>query len=295
MYPNVGLSTLSRYKRKFLGDPTSPKGEKQSKISTQTRNYIAKNLRNGSLNGSKKKALKLAHRRKVKINFVNATNKRKRFAWAKKYQHYTVDDWRKWGFSDETRINMWGSNGKSYYWTDGATELLPHQIESHVQGDDGGSVLFWNLITAEEPEYGSTITEGDVNTDVYIDILLTSLLDTLEYCGLDRKSFRFQQDNATPHTSVPTKQWFKRQEFSLKLILDWPSQIPDLNPIEHDWNQLKRRLNAYPARATTIAELEDKIHQEWYKFTKEDCLKYIDSMPNRIKAVIRSKAGPTRC
>ncbi|KAG2199790.1 hypothetical protein INT46_003552 [Mucor plumbeus] len=168
---------------------------------------------------------------------------------------------------------MWGSDGKSYYWTDGATDLLPHQIESHVQGD-GGSVLFWGLITAEGPGYGSTITEGNVNTEVYIDILKTSLLDTLEYYGLDRKSFRFQQDNATPHTSVPTN--------------------PDLNPIEHVWNQLKRRLNAYPARATAIAELEARIHQEWYKFTKEDCLKYIDSMPNRIKAVIRSKGGPTR-
>ncbi|KAG2200900.1 hypothetical protein INT46_000533 [Mucor plumbeus] len=263
MYPNVGLSTLSRYKRKFLGDPTSPKGE-----------------------GFKA-------RRKVKTNFVNTTNKRKRFPWAKKYQHYAVDDWRKWGFFDKTKINMWGSDEKSYYWTDGATELLPHQIESHVQ-EDGGSVLFLGLITAKEPGYGSTITEGDVNAGVYIDILPTSLLDTLEYCGLDRKSFRFQQDNATPHTSVPTKQWFQRQGFPLKLILDWPSQSPDLNPIEHVWNQQKRRLNAYPARATTIAELEDRIHQEWYKFTKEDCLKYIDSMPNRIKAVIRSKDGPIR-
>ncbi|KAG2207623.1 hypothetical protein INT46_003509 [Mucor plumbeus] len=194
-----GLSYSAIQKMKFLGDPTLPKGGKQSIISTQTRNYIAKNLRNGSLNGLKKvqsylltlgieRSLRgirqvlnsegFKARRKVKINFVNATNKRKRFAWAKKYQHYT---------------------------TDGATELLPHQIESHVQGD-GGSVLFWGLITAEEPGYGSTVTEGDVNTDVYIDILSTSLLDTLEYCGLDRKSFRFQQDNATPHISVPTKQ-----------------------------------------------------------------------------------------
>ncbi|KAG2207808.1 hypothetical protein INT46_011207 [Mucor plumbeus] len=245
MYPNVGLSTLSRYKRKFLGDSTSPKGGKQSKISTQTQSYIARNLQNGSLNGPKgvqsylltlriemslrgiRHVLKsegFKARRKVKANFVNATNKRKRFAWAKKYQQYTVDDWRIRSFSDETRINMWGSDEKTYYWTDG----------------DGGNVLFWGLITAEGPGYGSTITEENVNTEVYIDVLKTSLLHTLEYYGLDRKRFRFQQDNARPHTSVPTKQCFQ----------------------QHVWNLLKRRLNAYSARATTITELEARIRQE---------------------------------
>jgi hypothetical protein len=41
IYPNVGLlSTLFRYKKMFLGDSTSPKIGKQSKISTQTQNYI---------------------------------------------------------------------------------------------------------------------------------------------------------------------------------------------------------------------------------------------------------------
>ncbi|KAG2209676.1 hypothetical protein INT46_004241 [Mucor plumbeus] len=286
MYPNVGLSTFSRYKRQFLSDSTSPKGGKQSKISTQTRNNIARNFQNSSFNGPKGVQIYLLTLGiEVSLrgtNFVNATNKRKLSAWAEKYQHYTVDDWRKWRFSDETRINMWGSDGKSYYWTDGATELLPYQIEPHIQGD-GGSVLFLGLITAEKPGYGSTITEGNVNIEVYIDILQTSL-----------KSFRFQQDNARPHTSVPIKQWFQSQGFSLKPILGWPPQNPDLNPIEHVWNQLKRRLNEYPARATTIAELEARIHQEWYKLIKEDCLKHIDSMPNRIKAVIRSKGGPTR-
>jgi transposase len=53
MYPNVGLSTFSRYKRQFLSDSTSPKGGKQSKISTQTRNNIARNFRNSSFNGPK--------------------------------------------------------------------------------------------------------------------------------------------------------------------------------------------------------------------------------------------------
>ena len=84
-------------------------------------------------------------KRKVKTNFVNATNKRKCIAWAKQHQHYTVNNQLKWGFSDETKINIWGSDGKSYYSTGGVTELLPHQIEPHVQGD-GGSVLFCGLI-----------------------------------------------------------------------------------------------------------------------------------------------------
>ncbi|KAG2207825.1 hypothetical protein INT46_006991 [Mucor plumbeus] len=119
MYPNVGLSTLSWYKRKFLGDSTSPKDGKQNKISTQTRNYIAKNIQNGSFNSSKGvqsyllnfgveislrgiryllKSEGFKAKRKVKVNFVNAINKRKRIVWDKRHQHYTADDWRKWGF-----------------------------------------------------------------------------------------------------------------------------------------------------------------------------------------------------
>ncbi|KAG2195339.1 hypothetical protein INT46_007910 [Mucor plumbeus] len=207
MYPSVELSTLSRL--------NGPKGV-QSYLLTLG---IEKPLR-GIRHVLKSEGFKA--RRKVKTNFVNATNKRKRIAWGKKHQHYTVDDWSKWGFSEKTRINMLGSDGKFYYWKHGATKLLPHQIESHIQ-EDNGSVLFLGLINEEGPEYGSTITEKNVNTEVYIDILQTSLLDTLEYYGLDKKSFQFQQDNATPHTFVPTKQWLQRQEFSLKSISNWPS------------------------------------------------------------------------
>ena len=53
MHPDVGLNTLSWYKRKLLGDSISSKVGKQSKISTQTQNYIAKKLQNVSLNGRK--------------------------------------------------------------------------------------------------------------------------------------------------------------------------------------------------------------------------------------------------
>jgi hypothetical protein len=64
------------------------------------------------------------------------------------------------------------------------------------------------MITAEVPSYGSVITEGTVNAEVYAEILELSLQDTMAYYGFDKKTFRFQNDNASPHTSGATKIWF---------------------------------------------------------------------------------------
>ncbi|EIE89920.1 hypothetical protein RO3G_14631 [Rhizopus delemar RA 99-880] len=38
-----------------------------------------------------------------------------RLEWAKKHQDWAVEEWRKVVFSDETKINVWGSDGYSFY------------------------------------------------------------------------------------------------------------------------------------------------------------------------------------
>ncbi|KAK4519750.1 40S ribosomal protein S6 [Mucor velutinosus] len=200
IFPDLSVSVLSRYRKKFLGHSKHAKPGRRSKITTQNINYIERNFRNGNLDGPKGVQCYLAH---IPISCLRRTGK-KRLVWAKRHRHLTADDWRKWGFFDETRVNMWGSDGESFYWTDRPTELMSHQTEAQVQGD-GGGVVFWGMITAEGPSYGSTITEGTVNSEVYAEILDSSLLDTIEYYGLDKKTFRFQQDNARPHTSGPIK------------------------------------------------------------------------------------------
>ena len=171
--------------------------------------------------------------------------------------------------------------------------MRSHEIESHVQGN-GGSVMFWSCITAEGPGYGTTVLDGSIISVDYIRILETSLLGTLELCDMDVSNVRFQQDNAPVHASALTRSWFSDKGFPIDTVFDWPPQSPDLNPIEHVWHQLKLKLNTYPRRPTTKDELEHRITTEWYKISKEECLKYIDSMPERIKAVIKSKGGPTR-
>ena len=45
-----------------------------------------------------------------------------------------------------------------------------------------------------------------------------------------RPSLIFQQDNAQIHTAMVTQEWFECHGIH---VVDWPSYLPDLNPIKH--------------------------------------------------------------
>ena len=77
-------------------------------------------------------------------------------------------------------------------------------------------------------------------------------------------------------------------------LLDWPAQSPDLNPIEHLWSILKKRLNAYDTPAKGMRELWERAVKEWDDMRKEECQKLIKSMPRRLEAVIKTKGGHTK-
>jgi transposase len=91
-YPSVSLSTLTRYKKKFLSSATLPAGGRPSFVSVSTQQYIARTLQNGRQDGPKtvqeylrsteidmllsevRKLLKrmgFKPRRKIKTNFIS--------------------------------------------------------------------------------------------------------------------------------------------------------------------------------------------------------------------------------
>ena len=58
----------------------------------------------------------------------------------------------------------------------------------------------------------------------------------------------------------------------------WPAQSPDLNPIEHLWNYLKRKLAEYEVPPLGVLELWERVQEEWGKIKPEVYQGLIESM-----------------
>ncbi|KAG0863184.1 hypothetical protein G6F16_011990 [Rhizopus arrhizus] len=96
---------------------------------------------------------------------------------------------------------------------------------------------------------------------------------TLDYYRLEDGDFIFQHDNDPKHTAKITTTYLKEE--AKYPVLPWPSQSPDLNPIEHMWRHLKLKLALYEQRARGVHELWERIKIEWETFDKDICLNIV--------------------
>ncbi len=101
--------------------------------------------------------------------------------------------------------------------------------------------------------------------------------------------FIFQQDLAPAHTAKGTKSWFNDHGVT---VFDWPANSPDLNPIENLWGIVKRKMRG--TRPNNADELKATVKETWASIPPQQCHKLITSMPRRIEAVIKAKGAPTK-
>ncbi len=74
----------------------------------------------------------------------------------------------------------------------------------------------------------------------------------------------FQQDNAPCHKAQIISDWFLEHDDEFTL-LKRPPQSPDLNPIEHLWDVVKREIRIMDVQTTNLQQLRDAIMSIWPK------------------------------
>ena len=154
----------------------------------------------------------------------------------------------------------------------------------------GGSLMMWGCMLWDGIGFACKI-DGRMDAELYTTILEEELKNTLDYYDKTTQDIIFQQDNDPKHTSRRAKSWFNSNGFE---VMQWPAQSPDLNPIEHLWGHLKRRLASYPNPPGGITELWDRVQKEWEAIDAKECQNLIEGMPRRVAAVIKAKGGYTK-
>ena len=77
---------------------------------------------------------------KPKKPALSNDNIKKRLNWAYKHRHWTVKDWEKVIWSDETRVNCFGSDGKQYTYIKNGARLQKHNV-NRTRKNCGGRLM----------------------------------------------------------------------------------------------------------------------------------------------------------
>ncbi|XP_071210367.1 uncharacterized protein [Salvelinus alpinus] len=177
-------------------------------------------------------------------------------------------------WSDETKIELFGMNAKRHI----TIPMVKH---------GGGSIMLWGCFSAAGTGRLVRI-EGELNGEKYREILDENLLQSAQDLRLGQR-FTFQQDKNPKHTAKTTQEWLRDKSLN---VLEWPSQSPDLNPIENLWRDLK--IAVQRRSPSNLTELERICREEWGKIPKYRCAKLVASYPRRLEAVIAAKGASTK-
>ena len=128
--------------------------------------------------------------------------------------------------------------------------------------------------------------KGNMNSNMYCEILQQNMIPSLQKLG---SRAEFPHDNDPKHTSKTTIALLKRLRVK---VMDCPSMFPDLNPIEHLWGILKRKVEV--CKVSNICQLHDVVMEEWESIPVATCEALVNSMPRRVKTVLDNDGGHTK-
>ncbi|GMG13310.1 unnamed protein product [Aspergillus oryzae] len=200
-------------------------------------------------------------------------------------------------FSDECSVQRKSNNSTQYVFRF-STEAYRKDLVNLTNHGKDISQMVWGaiwiggrsqLVVLERDELSP---RGGYSTKSYLACLEKGLLPIYKPGSI------FQQDNAKIHVSYEAQDWLERHGI---WVPDWPAHSPDLNPIEHLWNLLKKKLlELYPElflggrSQIDWTQFRESIQAAWWAIPQERIDRLIRSMPRRLQAVRLARGWYTK-
>ena len=208
-----------------------------------------------------------------KVPLMTNGYKGKRMEWCLTHRDYNFDNVI---FTDESRFQFYRCTRKRWAKFGNCQKMIP-KFSPAVTVWGGMSKLGLTPLVC---------VTGNISSVKYCDILGEGLLNsTIATNGIP---YEFQQDNATPHTSAFTRDWFRRHHVT---TLEWPAASPDLNPIENVWQVMKDRVEKLQPHQ--IADWRATFLETWAGLSQNYIDNLVTSMPHRIEQCIERQGGLT--
>ncbi|GFT64274.1 transposable element Tcb2 transposase [Trichonephila clavipes] len=180
----------------------------------------------------------------------------------------------------ESRFSLRSDSHRILIWRERGSRNHPSNI---IERDryGGRGVLVWGGIMLGSRTDLHIFDAGSVNGTRYGNEIL------LPYVRLFRGAmglqFLFMDDNAPCHRTVAAEHLLESEDIER---MDWPARSPDLNPIEHVWDFLGRRLAARTLPPVTIRELRLALQDEWAAMPQQFIDTLILSMGRRCETCL---------